>query len=183
MCLIEDRYPNEAGHESSSLFPVMVWAVRAQWSGALGQCWIFLDKSLCELPCFNCWKWWRTKEVRARRSAFLHFCPTCWLASAISNFFFFFFLNLLIHERHREREADMQMQGLIPGPRDHDLSQRQTCSTTEPPRCLCYQQLLNSHWRQWSLEPICPTILSHSETDLPRQSGPQGSGQWITTKA
>ena len=59
----------------------------------------------------------------------------------------YFFLRccLFIHERHRERGRDIgrgrsrlpmrsPMQDFIPGPRDHDLSQRQH-STIEPPRC------------------------------------------------
>ena len=62
------------------------------------------------------------------------------------SFFFFLRFHLFIHDRHTERGRDtgrgtsrhhagIPMPDSIPEPQDHNLSQRQTLKTPEPPRC------------------------------------------------
>lgn len=52
-------------------------------SRGLGQCWIFLDKSLCELPTASTAD--NDEQARLGQAALCSY-PACWLASALSNF-------------------------------------------------------------------------------------------------
>ena len=84
-----------------------------------------------------------------------------------------FFKTLFIHERHRERDKDIGrgrsrlptgslMRGWIPGPQDHDLSQRQRHSTTELSGCPSFQHLtmINSTRWQWKIltQMLCGSV-------------------------